>query len=107
VAAIAITTAAGERQASRAPSQLSLRFELNHDDFHSHIVALDSVAHDSFADEILQLVADGLSTRHIATALAISPWAVAAHIRHVFAKLGVTTRAQAAAVATLEGLTPR
>jgi DNA-binding CsgD family transcriptional regulator len=43
--------------------------------------------------EIATMIADGLTNREIASTLQISEWTVATHIRHVFAKFGVSTRA--------------
>lgn len=45
--------------------------------------------------EVLALVADGLSNRDIASALAISEHTVKFHLASVFGKLGVSTRAEA------------
>jgi DNA-binding NarL/FixJ family response regulator len=49
--------------------------------------------------EILELLADGLSPAQIATSLGISPKTVGTHVEHIYAKLGVHTRAQAVASA--------
>jgi DNA-binding NarL/FixJ family response regulator len=49
--------------------------------------------------EILGLLADGLSPTQIATDLGITPKTVATHVEHIYAKLGVHTRAQAVASA--------
>jgi DNA-binding CsgD family transcriptional regulator len=43
--------------------------------------------------EIVRLVAKGLANKTIGGVLDISPWTVASHIRRVFAKLGVSSRA--------------
>jgi DNA-binding CsgD family transcriptional regulator len=43
--------------------------------------------------EITRMVADGSTTKAIAETLGISSWTVSAHLRRVFAKLGVSTRA--------------
>lgn len=43
--------------------------------------------------EIVRLVAKGLPNKTIAAILDISPWTVATHIRRVFGKLGVRSRA--------------
>jgi non-specific serine/threonine protein kinase len=50
--------------------------------------------------EVLRLVAHGLSSKMIARQLSISPRTVNYHLDIIFNKLGVATRAQAAAVAT-------
>ena len=49
--------------------------------------------------EILQLIADGMSTEEAATALERSPATVKTHIRSAFKKLGAKHRAHAVAVA--------
>ena len=46
--------------------------------------------------EVLSLVAQGLSNREIGLALYISPVTVKVHVRHIFDKLGVKSRAAAA-----------
>lgn len=48
--------------------------------------------------EILWLVGEGKSNQAISRALAISPWTVSSYLRRVFAKLGVSTRAEAVAL---------
>ena len=45
--------------------------------------------------EVLRLLARGLSIRQIADALTIAPKTADAHIQHIYAKLGVSTRAAA------------
>lgn len=49
--------------------------------------------------EVLSLVAHGLTNRQIARRLFISDVTVKVHVRHIFEKLGVRTRAEAAALA--------
>lgn len=44
--------------------------------------------------EVVRLVMKGLSTRGIAAVLDISPWTVSTHLRRVFGKLGVNSRAE-------------
>jgi DNA-binding NarL/FixJ family response regulator len=46
--------------------------------------------------EVLRLLAEGLTDREIATALAISPRTVESHVSNVLRKLGVRNRAEAA-----------
>jgi LuxR family maltose regulon positive regulatory protein len=53
--------------------------------------------------EVLQLVAQGLSSKGIGQRLALSPSTVNQHIKSIFNKLGVDTRAQAVSVATQRG----
>ena len=47
--------------------------------------------------EILRLLAAGLGPAQIGSELSISPKTVATHVEHIYAKLGVHTRAQAVA----------
>ncbi len=49
--------------------------------------------------EVLRLVALGLSNREIALELCVSPGTVKSHLAHIFTKLGVTSRVQALAEA--------
>jgi DNA-binding CsgD family transcriptional regulator len=51
--------------------------------------------------QIARLVARGATNRTIASALEISAWTVSTHLRRIFAKLGVSSRAEM--VATLLG----
>jgi two-component system NarL family response regulator len=55
--------------------------------------------------DILRYVARGMSNKEIGAALAISPHTVKAHLRHILDKLGLRSRAQAAAWAERHGLT--
>jgi DNA-binding CsgD family transcriptional regulator len=54
--------------------------------------------------EVLRLVAEGLSSKQIGARLFISHWTVDHHLTSLFNKLGVDTRAQAVAVAARDGL---
>lgn len=47
--------------------------------------------------QVLKLLADGLGPIEISAELGISPKTVATHVEHIYAKLGVHTRAQAVA----------
>lgn len=51
--------------------------------------------------EVYELLAEGLSNREIARALFISETTAKVHVRHIFEKLGVRSRAQAAVHAAL------
>ena len=53
----------------------------------------NSVSLTSRERSIANLVAQGLPNKCIAKELGISPWTVATHLRRVYKKLGVTTRA--------------
>ena len=57
--------------------------------------------------EVLVLVARGCTNRAIGEELFISEKTVTSHLTHVFAKLGVTSRAAATAFAYEHGLTGR
>ncbi|HVH52105.1 MAG TPA: LuxR C-terminal-related transcriptional regulator, partial [Gaiellaceae bacterium] len=48
---------------------------------------------------VARLVADGLTNREVADRLFVSPHTVSSHLRHVFAKLGITSRVELARVA--------
>ncbi|MCA2229862.1 response regulator [Nonomuraea aurantiaca] len=54
--------------------------------------------------EVLRLVARGAANKEIARTLLISETTVKTHLKHVFAKLGVETRAAAVVVAMERGL---
>jgi HD-GYP domain-containing protein (c-di-GMP phosphodiesterase class II) len=54
--------------------------------------------------EVLTLVARGAATKEIATDLHLSPKTVGNHIEHIYAKIGVRTRAAATLFATRSGL---
>jgi DNA-binding CsgD family transcriptional regulator len=54
--------------------------------------------------EVIALVAEGNSKGEIATALFISPKTASVHVSNILAKLGVSTRTEAATVAHRTGL---
>ncbi len=54
--------------------------------------------------EVLRLLSQGLTDSEIADALCISPRTVGGHVTNLLAKLGVASRAAAAAYATRHGL---
>ncbi|GAB4471800.1 MAG: response regulator transcription factor [Anaerolineae bacterium] len=56
--------------------------------------------------EVLSLMVEGLTNRQIAARLAISPYTVNAHVRSIFSKLGVSSRAEAVSHAIQAGLIP-
>jgi HD-GYP domain-containing protein (c-di-GMP phosphodiesterase class II) len=56
--------------------------------------------------EVLRLAARGLTNKDIAAVLVISPKTVANHIEHIYAKIGVSTRAMAGLYAMKHGLLP-
>ena len=55
--------------------------------------------------EVLQLISEGKSTRHIALALSLSEKTVAAHRSHIMHKLRVKSVAELTKIAIREGLT--
>jgi DNA-binding CsgD family transcriptional regulator len=56
--------------------------------------------------EVLRLAARGLSTRQIAQRLVMSPKTAGNHIEHIYAKIGVGSRAAASLFAVQHGLLP-
>ena len=54
--------------------------------------------------EVLSLVAEGASNREIANALFISETTVKSHLLHIFPKLGVDDRTEAATVGLARGI---
>ena len=54
--------------------------------------------------EVLEHIAAGETNDELAAALFISPKTVSVHVSHILAKLEVTTRAKATAIAYQEGL---
>jgi len=57
--------------------------------------------------EVVRLVSEGLRNDAIAQRLFIAPGTVKVHLSHIFAKLGITTRAELAAQAAAQDLTAR
>jgi len=57
--------------------------------------------------EVVRLVSEGLRNDAIARRLFITPGTVKVHLTHIFAKLGITTRAELAAQAASRNLTAR
>mgnify|MGYP000598443635 FL=1 len=56
--------------------------------------------------EVLRLIARGASNKDVAARLVISPKAAGTHIEHIYAKLGVSSRAEAGLFAVQHGLLP-
>jgi DNA-binding CsgD family transcriptional regulator len=54
--------------------------------------------------EVVRLVSRGHSNKAIASILEISPWTVSTHLRRVFIKLDVSSRAEMVACALKQGL---
>jgi DNA-binding CsgD family transcriptional regulator len=48
---------------------------------------------------VARLVAEGLTNKEVADQLFVSPHTVSSHLRHVFSKLGITSRVELARVA--------
>ena len=57
--------------------------------------------------EVVRLVSEGLRNDAIARRLFIAPGTVKVHLSHIFAKLGITTRAELAAQAAVQDPTAR
>ena len=56
--------------------------------------------------EILALLGEGLGNKEIAARLRVSPNTVTSHLKHLYVKLRVANRAQAASVAAAHGIRP-
>jgi HD-GYP domain-containing protein (c-di-GMP phosphodiesterase class II) len=56
--------------------------------------------------EVLRLIARGCSNKDVAARLVISPKTAGTHIEHIYAKLGVSSRAEAGLFAMQHGLLP-
>jgi DNA-binding NarL/FixJ family response regulator len=56
--------------------------------------------------EVLRLISRGLSKRQVAEALVIAPATADHHVRHIYDKIGVSTRAGAAVFALEHGILP-
>jgi ATP/maltotriose-dependent transcriptional regulator MalT len=56
--------------------------------------------------EVLDLIAAGLTNQQIAARLYVSLHTVKSHARNIYAKLGVSSRTQAAATGRVLGLLP-
>jgi len=56
--------------------------------------------------EVLRLIARGASNKEVAARLVISPKTAGTHIEHIYAKLGVSSRAEAGLFAVQHGLLP-
>jgi len=50
-------------------------------------------------EQILRLIADGLTNKEISCSLTISDATVENHVHHIFAKLGISNRSRAVAYA--------
>jgi ATP/maltotriose-dependent transcriptional regulator MalT len=80
--------------------------EASNDERMARVYGLGSASQDGAATlsvrerEVLGLVASGKTNDEVATALFISPVTVKAHLRHIYEKLGVRNRVEAAALAT-------
>jgi len=57
--------------------------------------------------EVVRLVGEGLRNDAVARRLFIAPGTVKVHLSHIFAKLGITTRAELAAQAAAQDLAAR
>ena len=56
--------------------------------------------------DVLRLLAQGLSSRQIASRLVIAPKTVRNHVEHIYAKIGASSRATASQFALQRGLLP-
>lgn len=78
------------------PTTMFRRRAIAHADAHGHEGAASNLLTER-EEEVLGLMADGATNREIAAHLFISDGTVKSHVRRIFQKLGVHSRAQAAA----------
>jgi DNA-binding CsgD family transcriptional regulator len=97
-----LARAAGDLDAARSIVEGALRQGPGADDERSD--ELERLGITERELEVLRLLADGRSNSEIAQELFISRSTASAHVSHILAKLGVSTRVQAAAVAHRRGL---
>ena len=87
-----------------------MRVLIAEDDIAIRELLLDTLARQGYAGltarevEVLRLLARGLSNKQVAERLVISPKTVGNHVEHIYAKIGVSTRAAAGLFATEHGL---
>ena len=70
----------------------------------SLVESMRAIAATLDADEILQLLADGMSNADVASKLFISQETVKSHVRHILTKLEADTRTHAVAIALREAI---
>jgi len=92
-----LVTKLNPSQESQAPSE-SIEAILDIDIEHVHYTLVSSPSRSQYhlsprETEIVRLVSEGLPNKCISAVLEISSWTVATHLRRIFAKLGVNSRA--------------
>ena len=99
----AATAAAGaERDAARVRSLLRARGVRPAAGGPRQAAGWPELTESEFA--VVSLVARGATNREVAERLFLSPYTVSSHLRHVFVKLGIRSRAELAHVATARGM---
>ena len=86
-----------QRAIDAATTENGMSVMLEHDNVRCVLVVSPQVPRHALSPRELQiarLVADGATNRAIASSLDISLWTVSTHMRRIFAKLGVCSRAE-------------
>ena len=86
-----------QRAIDTATTENGMSLMLEHDNVRCVLVVSRQVPRHTLSPRELQiarLVADGATNRAIASSLDISLWTVSTHMRRIFAKLGVCSRAE-------------
>jgi DNA-binding CsgD family transcriptional regulator len=86
-----------QRAIDTATTENGMSLMLEHDNVRCVLVVSPQVPRHALSPRELQiarLVADGATNRAIASSLDISLWTVSTHMRRIFAKLGVCSRAE-------------
>lgn len=92
----------------RSPKDMVMEIEVNGVQFtvtrNGKIILEEHNALSPREKEIVRLIARGLPNKAIATVLDISQWTVASHLRRIYAKLGVKSRAEMIAQVMGQGM---
>jgi ATP/maltotriose-dependent transcriptional regulator MalT len=85
-----------DREITPLPASLLSRWDARSAGDHSaQLGSRDSDGLTARERDVLTLISQGCSNKHIARALEVSPETVKSHVKHIFLKLAVSTRTEA------------